>query len=662
MIVINNISSTKFSFNGIPYWKNFLPQVKGQKIQVVNNYDDNIILTDYEMYSDYIVDGITYASVALLQDALLPILYTRASLAGASNTLQVNSTENVNRINFEGATVTDEGSGVVTVAVEGGSRQVKAVGLTYTFIEEDKTKILIDALGDEVYELNANIFVEGDTLIIDRSYKVNTAPLTLGANVILNESEFFESYELQPFSIAIITRMNGDDGVDEGFSLSYQTSRISNRQIKSYNDASPYKIIIDDINKLLVIESEEDIVISADIQTTNNEFHIKNISGSARELLFYGNITFEGNPIIANQGYCILKCINADFNTWSVNTISEGGDTSITDVTLGTAINGFTAETPVDADTITFSDVSDSNKAKKVTFANLKAFLKTYFDTLYATASSITTALATFKTDNFLDATSSIQNQIDSKANLTQVANLIRQEFTFTGSQTFTLSSNYGQVYSVEVQGQGALSTTQYTLVSPNQITINDTLDSGDYVVVLYSNAIVGLQPYYSQAQVDALVTNSIKVWKSGIDGVSVANTLTITPTYTQLIPANTFVAGDVVELLFRATINGNKSSVSNIYIYVNTTSNLSGTPIQLGIFTSATTTRTLQMERTMSVKGTTSKVIQSNATGSTDTNLTGFMTTLNIDWTINQYFVFAIGHTVADQTLFGDFYRIIKN
>jgi hypothetical protein len=93
-------------------------------------------------------------------------------------------------------------------------------------------------------------------------------------------------------------------------------------------------------------------------------------------------------------------------------------------------------------------------------------------------------------------------------ASVDDVGNLIREEFTFTSSQTFTLANNYGQVYSVEVQGQGSLSSSQYTLVAPNQITILDTLDSGDYITVLYSNAITGVQPYYSQAEVDSIINN----------------------------------------------------------------------------------------------------------------------------------------------------------
>jgi nitrogen fixation protein len=202
-----------------------------------------------------------------------------------------------------------------------GGREVKGVGEIYTFVEEDKTKILVDALGEESYVLNANIFVDGDSIIIDRTARATEIPLTLASEVIIDNSSIFESINLQPNAVAIITRIGGNDGVSEIFSLTYQTSRISNRLTKVINDVSPYTIIVDDINKLLVIESEEDIVINDDIVELNNEFHLKNISGSERELLYDGTINFEGNSIIENQGYCILKCIDTTTNTWSVNTI-----------------------------------------------------------------------------------------------------------------------------------------------------------------------------------------------------------------------------------------------------------------------------------------------------------------------------------------------------
>jgi len=56
----------------------------------------------------------------------------------------------------------------------------------------------------------------------------------------------------------------------------------------------------------------------------------------------------------------------------------------LTDVNFGSFANGLTAKTtPLDADLINIVDTADSNKQKKVTFTNVKAFLKTYFDTLF---------------------------------------------------------------------------------------------------------------------------------------------------------------------------------------------------------------------------------------------------------------------------------------
>lgn len=53
-------------------------------------------------------------------------------------------------------------------------------------------------------------------------------------------------------------------------------------------------------------------------------------------------------------------------------------------VNVGSSIHGATAKaTPVDADTMPLIDSAASNVLKKVTWANIKATLKTYFDTLY---------------------------------------------------------------------------------------------------------------------------------------------------------------------------------------------------------------------------------------------------------------------------------------
>lgn len=65
-------------------------------------------------------------------------------------------------------------------------------------------------------------------------------------------------------------------------------------------------------------------------------------------------------------------------NTTGTNSGNE------TTTTIGTLISGATAKaTPIDADNFGYSDSAASNVLKKFTFANMKAALKTYFDTLY---------------------------------------------------------------------------------------------------------------------------------------------------------------------------------------------------------------------------------------------------------------------------------------
>lgn len=80
MNVIVNIDSQKFSFDGVPYFKNFMPHVLGTKLAIVNVYDSKLKLCDYENFANFSVDGVVHGSVEELTQALLPVLFTRASL------------------------------------------------------------------------------------------------------------------------------------------------------------------------------------------------------------------------------------------------------------------------------------------------------------------------------------------------------------------------------------------------------------------------------------------------------------------------------------------------------------------------------------------------------------------------------------------------------
>ncbi len=60
-----------------------------------------------------------------------------------------------------------------------------------------------------------------------------------------------------------------------------------------------------------------------------------------------------------------------------------------TPVSMGTLILSANEKTtPIDADMVSIMDTADSNKLKKLSWANVKVVLKAYFDTLYAAAST----------------------------------------------------------------------------------------------------------------------------------------------------------------------------------------------------------------------------------------------------------------------------------
>jgi hypothetical protein len=81
-------------------------------------------------------------------------------------------------------------------------------------------------------------------------------------------------------------------------------------------------------------------------------------------------------------------------------------------------------------------------------------------------------------------------------------APLTRQEFSFTSSQSFTLSSTPSAIYAVFVNGQ-ELNSSQYSFVTTT-LTIADTLESGDKINIIYTPVVAGVLDYYTKAEIDA--------------------------------------------------------------------------------------------------------------------------------------------------------------
>lgn len=103
--------------------------------------------------------------------------------------------------------------------------------------------------------------------------------------------------------------------------------------------------------------------------------------------------TADDNTVIAAQQIGdAAHAGTADTATNSTNADNLGGvpaasyalDTDINATNVGTVLAGAAAKaTPVDADTLPLNDSAASNALKKLSWANIKATLKTYFDAIY---------------------------------------------------------------------------------------------------------------------------------------------------------------------------------------------------------------------------------------------------------------------------------------
>jgi hypothetical protein len=81
---------------------------------------------------------------------------------------------------------------------------------------------------------------------------------------------------------------------------------------------------------------------------------------------------------------------------------------------VGSSIHGATEKTtPVDADTMPLIDSAASNVLKKVTWANIKATLKTYLDTLYAKIGSVSSSGLTMTTARLLGRTTASTGAVE---------------------------------------------------------------------------------------------------------------------------------------------------------------------------------------------------------------------------------------------------------
>jgi hypothetical protein len=337
---------------------------------------------------------------------------------------------------------------------------------------------------------------------------------------------------------------------------------------------------------------------------------IEGVSGTTREeakwRIFHGTDTF----ITGGTYFSATSTINLYRN--------DGVTIPISGITVsgGSSSGGFTGGT-VSGATI-FTGGLTANTISATTYQNLPN----------ATFTGGTVSGTTNFTGG-LTATTISATTYQNLPNTTFTGGTVSGATNFTNGLTAnTISATTLSLRNVENTFNGSFTNTNtadriYTL--PNATgTVALTSDLSDYVT--YSG--LSSQLYRIVNTVDGVTTS--------------ANTLTLI--YSQLIPANTFATGDVIRISYRGLKIGSVSG-SNAYHYVHTASTVSSATL-LATFSTSQNIRMIQMDRKLYIKNVTGNTEMYNTTvsssGEYTLTSTSTFTNIAINWTINQYIIFA--------------------
>jgi hypothetical protein len=152
---------------------------------------------------------------------------------------------------------------------------------------------------------------------------------------------------------------------------------------------------------------------------------------------------------------------------------------------------------------------------------------------------------------------------------------------------------------------------------------------------------------------------NVVTKISSGIDSTGNTTTGSYQLVQSVFVPANTISTGDVV--LFKARYRKvGANAAANYRITVNTTLNLTGAQI-VGQFNSGLTILYTDLSRTAAVKGGTTEVFNTSITNVQDdvNTSTSAVSTLTIDWTVNQYVMYSILNSSSADTTFVSYYSV---
>lgn len=169
-------------------------------------------------------------------------------------------------------------------------------------------------------------------------------------------------------------------------------------------------------------------------------------------------------------------------NVRSIINVDSGADQT-TATNVGSSIHGTSAKTtPVDADTMPLIDSAASNVLKKVTWANIKATLKTYFDTLYQVAGTYLTPSSTNTLTNKTIDANGTGNSISNIEVADLASGVLDTDLSTVSGSDDTIPSAKATKTALDTK-QATLSGASLTAVTPagdDKFIIQDTSDSNN--------------------------------------------------------------------------------------------------------------------------------------------------------------------------------------
>jgi hypothetical protein len=145
------------------------------------------------------------------------------------------------------------------------------------------------------------------------------------------------------------------------------------------------------------------------------------------------------------------------------------------------------------------------------------------------------------------------------------------------------------------------------------------------------------------------------------IDGTAVTGVTTATKSTSVLIPANTVAVGDSIFVRTRCRKTGT-AGIAVQYVSVNGSDAVGGSGIAIASL--GTNAAFAQLSRTLVVKSSTSTEVFPYNTGGFDDDAvsTTAVSTYNINWAVDQYFIFSmLNANLADSTVVS-YYEVIVN